>query len=582
MITVPDEIKDLLHLDHCQKNIRIHFPNGERSDICNDLIVMDSVRFTESLCSQNELKFGLCESPVFECEVVGVGNIKGATIEVFCEIFCSPTVSGAIFQPDIQQYVYQISYGTFVISEAKRQADMIHRKIQSYGGLAANFDNENEILKMKNDMRFPEDPRDYNPDIFKTCMMLSGATGLIPGATYEPVLGSVNFLIASKAGLSYTRFDFRCICYEISPNNEDDLFYLDYGKPTKTKDEIIKEFFPDGSGTLYDEVSAFIKKLRMEGCGILNRQLATLIDSSSNNFVVAMQSGKYIYPYQAIMTVENQMPFDMQPGYIIIPESIVRRETFDQSTSTKEVVFNTGQIYRTILSNAPTERKAFLRDIVSTITDRYGDTYTVYSYDSTKIDYLELMNASMELEGRFGNMNRAGYFDTINIKQQFGLTPSQTLYPNTDTYPQMVTGGKLLPEDYQTCWYDDEYTMRYGAVKCIYKDLDAQDAEYIYYLPGYDENTDPYSYKTYNLDKNAIMDGVLYTEQQIAAICAVIANNIDGVTYMPVDFVGRGLPYVEAGDTFEILTKSNDSITTIVLNRTLTGEQTLTDSYKSV
>ena len=51
---------------------------------------------------------------------------------------------------------------------------------------------------------------------------------------------------------------------------------------------------------------------------------------------------------------------------------------------------------------------------------------------------------------------------------------------------------------------------------------------------------------------------------------------------MTVDFAGRGLPYVEAGDTFEILTKSNDSITTIVLNRTIKGEQTLTDEYKSV
>ena len=94
MLNVPQEVKDLLHLDTCQKNIRIHFPNGERQDICNDLIVKDSVKFTESLCSQDTLKFGLAESPVFECETVGVGNIKGAKIEVFCEVFCDSTVTG--------------------------------------------------------------------------------------------------------------------------------------------------------------------------------------------------------------------------------------------------------------------------------------------------------------------------------------------------------------------------------------------------------------------------------------------------------------------------------------------------------
>ena len=98
MISITSEIKELYHQDHCYKNIRIHFPNGERTDICNNLIVKDSVSFTESLCSQNTLKFGLCESPIFECEVVGVGNIKGATIEVSCEIECPATVEDAAWR----------------------------------------------------------------------------------------------------------------------------------------------------------------------------------------------------------------------------------------------------------------------------------------------------------------------------------------------------------------------------------------------------------------------------------------------------------------------------------------------------
>ena len=132
MLQVPNNIKELLHQDHCEKNIRIHFPNGERSDICNNLIVKDTVSFTESLCSQNTLKFGLCESPIFECEVVGVGNIKGATIEVFCEIHCEPTTEGAVFRPDLGYHVYPIPYGTFVVESSKRQADMIHRKVIAY------------------------------------------------------------------------------------------------------------------------------------------------------------------------------------------------------------------------------------------------------------------------------------------------------------------------------------------------------------------------------------------------------------------------------------------------------------------
>ena len=129
MLTIPSEIKDLLHQDTCEKNIRIHFPNGERTDVCNDMIVQDSVSFTESLCSQNELKFGLCEASIFECETVGVGNIKGATIEVYCEVVCPASVTGAEWKIDLQKYVYPIPYGSFTVDSAVRQADMAHRRI---------------------------------------------------------------------------------------------------------------------------------------------------------------------------------------------------------------------------------------------------------------------------------------------------------------------------------------------------------------------------------------------------------------------------------------------------------------------
>jgi hypothetical protein len=73
-----------------------------------------------------------------------------------------------------------------------------------------------------------------------------------------------------------------------------------------------------------------------------------------------------------------------------------------------------------------------------------------------------------------------------------------------------------------------------------------------------------------------------YIEAYIYQLCYEIAENLGGVTFMPVKLVGRGLPYVQPGDTFEILTATNDSITTIVLSRTLKGEMVLTDEYVSV
>jgi hypothetical protein len=194
----------------------------------------------------------------------------------------------------------------------------------------------------------------------------------------------------------------------------------------------------------------------------------------------------------------------------------------------------------------------------------------------------EFLNSFLETQGLFGQYDRNGDFVTKNIQQAFGLTPETALYPGDSIYPQGVTGGKLQPKDYQSCWYDDEYTKPFGAIQCAYKDTNSIDCVFFYYLYGYDETTNSSTYQIYDISDNSIIKNGVWTQAQIQTFCEVIANNVEGVTYMPVDFKGRGLPYVEAGDTFEILTRSNDSITTIVLNHNIVGEQTLTDTYKSV
>lgn len=85
-MNTPQVIVELLQSDSVYKNIRVHFPDGEHEDITNKDIVTESVKFSESLCSQNDFKLGLCESPSIEFETVGIGNIQGATIECTLEI----------------------------------------------------------------------------------------------------------------------------------------------------------------------------------------------------------------------------------------------------------------------------------------------------------------------------------------------------------------------------------------------------------------------------------------------------------------------------------------------------------------
>lgn len=97
MLNIPSAIKALFQTDGVRKNFRVHFPNGEYPDITNDNVVSESVKFTESLCSQSVFKFGLAEASVLEFETVGIGNMFGMTIEASIEIDVS-----SLSQADIE------------------------------------------------------------------------------------------------------------------------------------------------------------------------------------------------------------------------------------------------------------------------------------------------------------------------------------------------------------------------------------------------------------------------------------------------------------------------------------------------
>lgn len=581
MIQVPDEIKALLHQDTCKKNIRIHFPNDERSDICNGLIVKDSVSFTESLCSQNALKFGLCEASIFECETVGVGNIKGAVIEVSCEIYCESTVTGAEWRSDLEAYIYSIPYGTFTVNSCQRQADIIHRKIVAYGG---NYLVKASIGKMesgKSIVAYANDPL-YSADLLSYVignLDLNNISDSLFNATV--IQRDIN---SGGSGIFYT-WTYGNKSYRTIFSWNEDLWRFDRTTGSRPISDLNNLYRISGelinANNYSDEITALLTSYGAPQEVIRN----ILIDINTSIGFCAHNSAYYIkelprifYPYSGSRptSIYGDTGVDMTltryfevpifefayPDYIeverlhcdICPEYVLEMLTPTFS------LFNGMNLQIAAVKNQNN----------SYIITHSGD------YDNRN-----MLNSIVELMGMFGYFDRNNVFKLMNIKQQFALLPETTLYPSGTLYPEGVTGGEIIPNDYQSCWYDDEYTKPFGAIRCIYVDTNDNEIQLVYYLSGYSENTPLDQYKTYDISDNEIIKTYAFTQSQIENICETIASNIEGVTYMPVDFVGRGLPYVEAGDTFEVLTKLNDSITTIVLNRTLTGDQTLKDQYKS-
>lgn len=618
MINIPQEIKDILHQDTCPKNIRIHFPNGERTDICNDQIVMDSVSFKESLCSQNSFKFGLAESPIFECEVVGVSNIKGATIEVSCEIYCPNTVSGAVWRMDIQQWVYPIEYGSFRVQSCDRQSDLIHRKIVCYSLLNGNEGMINPVtLNIITEGTTTNDA--YTPDLMKMAFA-NIPMNINLGFTTETLSVSetaktqMNFgSILKMGGRSFFRLIIDVGIHEYTIGSggisEDDLVKISQSI------KLTKAF----ANSLYEAIDAAVDAYPTEPWGREDLLTWTFTDNQRESTIITLDSiigaMKYgfvqstklakqrvygdvwinIYKPTSLILSDIDMFYakGIEPGAKLLlfsgtsarvrltqppdPEVIAPTITwYDKTVTFKEddPTISLSRIVPPVAMGASFDREV-RKLFEGTLIERYVpklDNFDVY----------RVLDAALELIGCFMNIPRGGNAAIINIKQRFGLEPSNTLYPGEGLKPLAVTGGSIVPSDYQTCWYDEHYILPFGAILIAYKVSGNVNTQQKVYITGYNDTSDESTYQVYPLTDNMILQNRISTDEEMQTIAGIIGGNIQGVTYMPVKLLGRGLPYVEPGDTFEVFTSANDSVTTIVLSRTLKGEMVLTDEYVSV
>lgn len=93
MIEVPQEVQEILKSDSTHKEFIVHFPNGECPDITNENIVSESVKFEESICSQQQFKYGLAEASCLEFEFVDERTDEGVQTPALTDVF-SAVVEG--------------------------------------------------------------------------------------------------------------------------------------------------------------------------------------------------------------------------------------------------------------------------------------------------------------------------------------------------------------------------------------------------------------------------------------------------------------------------------------------------------
>jgi hypothetical protein len=175
------------------------------------------------------------------------------------------------------------------------------------------------------------------------------------------------------------------------------------------------------------------------------------------------------------------------------------------------------------------------------------DMTVTKTIEPTQISGRTVLEATVELNGAFGHINRQGEFVRIVLPKLIDSTPEE-----------------ITKDIYMTVKFE-EYEVK--PVDKLQVRSEEDDIGAIY---GEGINT-------YVIQGNFLLYGKAAEELQ--TIAENVSVNIFGRTYRPYTAESIGLPYLEVGDTVALTTE--DTVVSYILQRTLTGIQALKDEFEA-
>lgn len=608
MITIPEAIKDLIKSDSTRKNFRVHFPNGEHTDITNENIISESVSLTESLCSESQLKFGLGESPTLEFETVGIGKIKGFTIEAQIEIYCDDSVPGAVYMDDLGAYVYPIKYGTFVIDSCKKQADMSRRKIVAYNELATNDWNlPSKVVESlqgfywykEKTVRFaiegliklllPDYERNYT-EVLPTVQLYDETE------TYTKTIGADTYTLDvafGQYGIHYFAIDDNIESERITyakasyldayktavDSIANELRNIGWLEMLDVESNInytsvlnIRKNEGDGSsthGNIYfvpeDKLQKVFYPIKLFG---LDESELIIPNFEFKYYHPGTSSSDLYYEWQSITTSRRVRYYTDRPtpdtNYYLPVRMILRKNG--------AVVIDTGRHENVMMSDddnnlAVSPSGAYLstelnKQKVTLTKEDKNYTRTTVKMDLYQLNLNSILNLSMlDVIGAYYELKGQNLiFDRNNSTKAISLSDSET----------MQIGKEL----YESLWYDDDLSQEIARITCTFT---SSETEKDFFLGMNKYETMPQDFRSYSLARNLIVDTNTYTQEEMEAILSGVLTQANFDSYMPSELECKGLPFVEVGDYIDIDTDEG-TIKALVERRVLSGIQHLTDS----
>lgn len=514
-------------------------------------VIGESFVYKESICSAETLKFGLCEASEIEIDVFDKNyDFKGRIMDLSLQF------------ADIQE---RFEWKNFIIAEAKKSyaGDTQKRHIVAYDRLT-NL-NENAYAWYTQYMWGINLDRtepyyiynfDYQRQIFSAYYNLAKAFGIEQDDYIVPHdLGYFSNLDSTEI---------KDMTYETNKQLKFaklELTKLDFGNYTDAFMVVADLQNGRESGTEYKN---YLTKYDSLGRGIesANVLIEFTIDGQAETINYLCDSGDIIIP-----------PENWTGVNILVPSSLQFPYSFEQLgngfslygiefkyLNAKDLVNGSKWFpYYSYAYQKPTKDNIFKAD--SYITAR------------------DVMRSLMEMCGCFFRLDREGHPQFL-YAMKIALYPSNTLFPADDLFPRKSSELSMPTSYYIRADFEEYQAANFGGVQVVVNARDNTGKACRWEYWG-DDSLD----NAYLIDDNIFLCNSQFEyEPEMAGNVQELLENVwhalKNMAYIPFTAEVVGTPFLESGDRFTLLTKT-DGFESFIFERTLKGIQALQDYYEA-
>ena len=546
-------------------------------DIKNEDLIQESFSLTESLCSQDNLKFGLCESAHCEFEVVGRGDkFIGKTIRPYINIAGEPEQN-------------RIPLGKFKISEVKKNntQDIIKKSITAYDNMSILDQDVGDWLTKymwitdtankacSDSPHFTKFGVEYVRQLFPTFANIMKRIGVISDTDFNLIWEFSNIDVPAENydyGYNYIWKDYpsgMTSKYSVgllfgasvsAGHSTDRLLRVDLTPVGGKTDEELFGMY--ASGEMLTDWGA-----NYHGFPSCASVFIIMTDSKGYEHKVLADSGDYVFVSTDIQNIEIYY----SAGICI--------------TNAQSPIIAAGDSSKMLTSHFKASYYE-LPELFSGLVNAH-QRLVYYNYGtqelgsfSSSVSARDVVRSLLEVNGCFFHMNRYGKPEIIYASKA-GLYPSEKLYPREDLYPRGMNGPLLSMSRYISMECDDYVVENYGKIQ-IKTQSRVKNGESIC---SYEYIGNPEGKNTYIIEDNIFYcaEGTVYeygSQPEVDEMLKNLFDKISNLTYTPHTTKLRGLPFMECGDRVNLITKTG-GIESFIFRRTLKGIHALMDTYEA-